>query len=121
MYTFRSKFEANFFKNLPTGAVTYENKVLPYIIPESKHKYTPDFHIPGTNIYFETKGRLTLQDRKKMLLVIAQHSDKRIIMVFQDPKKPITKNSKTTYSVWAKKNGVECMTPREAEELIRSY
>ena len=119
MNKFRSKFEQNFYKNLPKGAVTYEQDILPYTVPESQHKYTPDFHIPGTNIYLELKGRLTIQDRKKMLLVISQHPDKRIIMVFQDAKRPIVKGSKTTYALWAEKNGVEWMTPRDAELLIK--
>lgn len=119
MHTFRSKFEQTFHRNLPKDSVTYEGEVLKYIVPESKHKYTPDFHITGTNIYLELKGRLTIQDRKKMLLVIEQHPDKRIIMVFQDAKRPIIKGSKTTYALWAEKNGVEWMTPREAELLVK--
>jgi hypothetical protein len=119
MNNFRSKFEANFFKSLPKNSVTYESTILKYLVPESNHKYTPDFHIPGTNVYLELKGRLTIQDRKKMLLVIAQHPDKRIIMVFQDAKKPIIKGSKTTYALWADKNGVEWLTPKEAEDLIK--
>ncbi len=118
-YNFRSKFEQNFYKRLPKESVTYESEVLKYIVPETPHKYTPDFHIPNTNIYLELKGRLTAADRKKMLLVLEQHADKRIIMVFQNAKLPIVKGSKTTYALWAEKNGVEWMTPLDAEELIK--
>jgi len=119
MHKFRSKFEQSFFKSLPANSVTYEDTKLKYIVPASGHVYTPDFRIPNSNIFLETKGRFTSQDRKKMLLVKAQHPDKRIIMVFMNAKTPISKGSKTTYADWCFKNGVEWMTPREAELLVK--
>jgi len=113
---FKSKFEQRFWEktNLP-----YEQDKLAYVVPASNHKYTPDFHVPGTNIYFETKGRWTAVDRKKHLLIKEQHPDKRIILVFQDEKKPINKGSKTTYAGWAEKNGLEWMTVEEAVKFSK--
>lgn len=118
MKKFRSKFESN-FNRLTEGKLSYETTKLKYTVPTSIHTYTPDFHIPGTNIYLETKGRFTSQDRKKMLLVKAQHPDKRVIMVFMNAKTPITKGSKTTYADWCLKNGVEFMSTHEAAEFIK--
>lgn len=116
---FRSKFESSFYSKMGPG-LEYEKTKLSYVIPASNHKYTPDFHITGTNIYLETKGIWTAQDRAKMVLVKQQHPDKRIIMVFQDAKKPITKGSKTTYALWANKMGIEWMSIPEAKALLDS-
>ena len=104
--TFRSKFEERFARS--TGKhMEYETKRLVYTVPASEHRYTPDFYDPKTDTYYELKGRWTAADRKKMKLVVQQHPDKNIVMVFQDPKKPIAKGSKTTYAQWADKNGIK--------------
>ena len=116
---FRSKFEQSFFKSLPADSVEYESVKLKYVIPASNHTYTPDFHITGTNIYLETKGWFSVQDRAKHLLIKEQHPDKRIIMVFMKANCPIRKGSKTTVSAWAEKNGLEWMTVQEAQELVK--
>lgn len=114
---FKSKFEQRFWEKTK---LPYEQDKLDYVVPASKHKYTPDFKIPGTNIYLETKGRFGAADRKKHLLIKAQHPDKRIIIVFQSPKQPICKGSKTTCAEWAEKNGIEWMTVEEAVKLSPS-
>ena len=116
---FRSKFEQSFFKSLPADSVEYESVKLKYVIPASNHTYTPDFHIPSTNIWIETKGIWSQADREKMLLIKEQHPDKRIIMVFMKANCPIRKGSKTTVSAWAEKNGLEWMTVQEAQELVK--
>jgi len=54
----------------------------------------------------ETKGRFTLEDRKKHILVRRQHPDLDIRIVFQNPYTKIRKGSKTTYADWASKNGI---------------
>ena len=46
----------------------YETQKLEYQVPARKAKYTPDFILPN-GIYIESKGRFTVADRKKMLLV----------------------------------------------------
>lgn len=115
---YRSKLEKQFHDRLPHLA--YEQEKLTYIIPESKHTYTPDFSIPGTNIYWETKGRWDLADRKKHLLIKEQHPDKRIILVLQAPHQTITRSSRTTYASWCDKNGLEWMSVADAVLFVKS-
>jgi hypothetical protein len=82
----------------------YEQHTIAYIIPESKHTYTPDFRLPN-GIYVETKGRFVLADRQKHLLIRNQHPQLDIRFVFQNSKNKIRKGSKTTYADWCNKHG----------------
>ena len=107
---FRSTFEYNFSKHLDrkVSFYGYETIALEYTPPIQTHKYTPDFILTKKNgelMFLELKGRLTLADRQKMLVVKEQHPDKDIRFVFQDAKSKIRKGSKTTVSMWAEKNG----------------
>lgn len=52
----------------------------------------------------ECKGRLTVHDRTKHVLIAEQHPDLDIRFVFQY-NNPITKGSKTKYTDWAEKHG----------------
>jgi hypothetical protein len=108
MTAFRSKFEQRFAADLKTNGVpvVYEQTFVSYTVPASDHRYTPDFRVNET--YIETKGVLKIADRKKMLLVKEQHPDKKFILVFQNWNNKICKGSKTTYKMWAEKNGFEC-------------
>lgn len=91
----------------------YEPDKLPYTIPETEHTYTPDFKIEkifGDIMYLECKGAgprygLTLDTRKKMLYVKFKYPNLDIRFVFQNPYFKINKGSKTTYAMWAEKNG----------------
>lgn len=71
----------------------YEERTLQieYIIPESNHKYLPDFCLKkkdGTIMYIDYKGEWDADDRKKHLLIQQQHPDLDIRMVFErDPTK----------------------------------
>ena len=76
-----------------------------YIKPETHHKYTVDFTLPN-GILIETKGRWTMEDRKKHILIKQQHPELDIRFVFQNPKGKIRKGSKTTYSDFCDKNGI---------------
>lgn len=114
-YNFRSKFEQNIFSKLPDTSV-YEPEQLAYNIPSSRHYYTPDIYLPDLNVFVELKGKMDLATRKKMLLVVEQHKDKRIIIVFQNPNNKLYKGSKTTYYDWAIKNGIEVWTVKELLE-----
>jgi hypothetical protein len=80
--------------------VYFEVLKLPYIRPESRHNYTPDFILPN-GIVIESKGLLTTEDKQKMKLVKAQHPNLDIRMVFQNANARIAKQSKTTYAKWA--------------------
>jgi hypothetical protein len=85
----------------------FEDETLEYLVPAVVRKYTPDFIITtasGKTIYVETKGRWTREDRAKMAIVIQQHPDKDIRMVFQRANTKIAKRSKTTYAAWCEKH-----------------
>ena len=88
----------------------YETETLKYMVPESTHKYTPDFVFTkrdGSLMYIETKGRWTTVDRKKMKYVLMAHPELDIRMVFQNPNQRISKASRTTYEMYANKLGIE--------------
>mgnify|MGYP003441375621 CR=1 FL=1 len=84
--------------------VNYETLKIPYIKPAKPGKYSPDFPL-ANGIIIEYKGRLLQRDREKHLLVKAQHPELDIRFVFEKPHLTITSNSKTTYAMWAEKNG----------------
>ena len=74
----------------------YESTKVPY---QLMCNYTPDFLLPN-GIFLEVKGRLTTEDRRKMLAVKKSHPDLDIRFVFQAPFNKINKGSKTTYAKW---------------------
>jgi hypothetical protein len=84
--------------------VEYEQTKISYVIPESKHTYTPDFVLPN-GIIIESKGRFLLEDRKKHLLIKAQQPHLDIRFVFTSSSAKISKGSKTNYADWCVKNG----------------
>lgn len=98
----RNRFEQRFADAHPD--LEYEAIKLPYI---TEHTYCPDFIDRDAKTIWETKGRLTQEDRSKMLAVKKAHPDWRIIFVFQYPHRTLSKASKTTYAKWAEKNGFE--------------
>ena len=109
-YGFRSGLEKRVADFLREHKVefSYECSKIHYKVPESEHVYTPDFRITtrsGKSILIETKGRFLLEDRKKHLLIRAQYPNLDIRLVFQNPNVKIDKRSKTTYRMWAEKNG----------------
>ena len=104
---FRSNYEREVCSLLDDQGVPfeYESLNLFYEVSEQR-KYTPDVILPN-GIVCELKGRFTSADRKKMLLVIKQHPDKDIRMVFQRHKNKIFKGSLTTYSQWCEKHNIK--------------
>ncbi len=107
----KNKFETKLQEELNSlwgkDNVEYEKIALTYTVPESKHKYTPDFRKKKTDFYIEGKGYWKPADRKKMLLVKEQHPELRICMYFVTGDKPIRKGSKTTYGMFCDKHGIE--------------
>lgn len=103
--TFRSKFEARVAKYLKENKVNfgYEDHAISYTIPESTHRYTPDFTLPN-GVVVEAKGRFTPADRKKMSLVKEQNPDRDIRLIFMVDN-TLSKASKTKYTDWATKRG----------------
>lgn len=104
---YKSKFEERVHKRLPH--TEYESIRLPYTIPAAEHKYTPDFVDENAKIIYEAKGRLTAQDRQKMLYVKEQNPDWQIVFVLMRPKQKINKNSNTSYGDWCERNGFQWM------------
>ena len=78
----------------------YESEKIPYMIEAN---YIPDFKVG--DIYFETKGYFPPDQRRKMKAVKLANPDLDIRIIFQSPHNKINKRSKTTYSMWAEKNG----------------
>ncbi len=109
LHGWRSGLEEDVANSLKDWGVSfeYETLVLEWTSPPKVHKYTPDFIITtasGKEIIIETKGRWMVADRMKMKCVVAQHPDRDIRMVFQNPNQRITKTSKTTYAAWCEKH-----------------
>ena len=71
--------------------------------PAIDRTYTPDFILPN-GIVVETKGRFTLEDRKKHLW-IQEQTDVDIRFVFTNSRAKIRKGSKTSYADWCDKHG----------------
>lgn len=105
---FRSGLEESFIKELEEYNIdpNYESREFTYTVPESKHKYTPDFPV-SPHIVIETKGRWVLEDRQKMLLVIEQYPDIDFRIVFYNANQKIKKGSKTSYAMWCDKHDIK--------------
>lgn len=111
---YRSKFEQRLADRLLKLGFVYEPFKVDYTVPETKHKYLPDF-VRGRLIY-ELKGRWTAVDRKKMRLLVEQHPEFEIVMVFQNPNVKITKNSKTSYADYCDKYGIKWMDYKDLKD-----
>lgn len=109
---FRSGYESKAYKSLKDRGIdfTYEEEKLPYVVPQRKAYYLPDMVIAredGSKLYLEFKGQFSAADRRKMELVIEQHPDKEIAMVFMRNNK-LRKDSRTSYTDWCHKRGIKC-------------
>ncbi len=89
-YGCRNGFEEKTGDQLTSAGMLfgYETLVIPFIQPVANRKYHPDF-ILENGIIVETKGQFDSADRKKMLLVKAQHPKLDIRMVFSNAGKKI--------------------------------
>jgi predicted nuclease of restriction endonuclease-like RecB superfamily len=87
--------------------VEYETDKIDYVWPERAAKYTPDFKLPkpGGFFYVESKGRWTVDDRQKHLLIKDQHPEIDIRFVFSNANAKLYKGSPTTYAQWCDKFG----------------
>jgi hypothetical protein len=106
-YGFRSGLEEKVAEFLTSKGVkfTFETLKVPYVKPETKHIYTPDF-ILDNGIIIETKGRWLLDDRKKHILIRKQHPNLDIRILFQNANAKISKGSKTSYADFCEKHGI---------------
>jgi hypothetical protein len=105
---YRSGLEERVGQELTAAGVsyTYEEQVIRYVKPERPARYTPDFVLEN-GVIVETKGRFLTADRQKHLLVKHQHPELDIRFVFSNSRQRISKQSKTTYADWCRKNGFQ--------------
>jgi len=103
---YRSGLEENVINNLKQRNVSfgYEQRVVCYFKPATKHKYTPDIELEN-GILIEIKGFFKREDRKKHLLVKEQQPNLDIRFVFGNSRNRIYKGSKTSYGDWCVKYG----------------
>lgn len=103
---FRSGLEEKIASELRAKGVPFkfEDVVIEYRKPESKHKYTPDFWLPN-GIIVETKGRFVTADRQKHKLIKEQKPELDIRFVFSNSRGRISKSSNTTYAMWCERFG----------------
>lgn len=113
--TLRSGFEHRVAKFLDSKKVKYEYEtvIIDYEVPASKHKYKPDFVLPN-GVIVEVKGRFTPQDRRKMALVIEQHPELDIRLLFM-MNNTLSKSSKTRYTDWCEKRGIKCVVDKDGK------
>ena len=106
-YGFRSGLEEKVAEYLASKGVgfSFETLKVPYVKPETKHIYTPDF-ILDNGIIIETKGRWMMEDRKKHILIRKQHPNLDIRILFQNAHAKISKGSKTSYADFCEKHGI---------------
>lgn len=103
----KGKYNSNFEKEVHSffgKQVEYEPDKINFVQPEIARTYLPDFKL-DTNIYLETKGKFTLEDRKKHLWIKEQHPEILIIFLFMNSTNKINKRSHTSYADWANENG----------------
>lgn len=103
---YRSGLEEKNAKYLEQAGVSfaYEEHEITYVVPESRHKYTPDIVLPN-GIIVETKGIFDTSDRKKHKLIKEQYPHLDIRFVFTNPNTKINKGSPTSYAMWCEKLG----------------
>ena len=116
---YRSGLEDNISKQLKRlkVPVKYEEMKIKYEVHEVR-TYTPDFELPN-GIIIESKGRFTVADRKKHLLIKKQFPDLDIRFVFSNSRAKINKGSKTTYGMWCDKHGFTYADKLIPEEWIK--
>lgn len=81
--------------------------------------YTPDFVIPTKKFVLEVKGKMTKDVRKKLLAIKKCNPDKPFYVVFEKARNKIASGSKTTYSAWAEKQGIEWSETVPREEWFK--
>lgn len=106
---YRSKFEMQVAKWLRKKKIKfgYETDVFPFVQPAKERKYTPDFKLQMAGVFVECKGKLTKEDRDKILWARDQNPNLRLIVLFQRADNFLRKGSKTRYRDWADKHGIE--------------
>ena len=113
---YRSKFELKVAADLGKRKVDFQYEKISFDYVPKIRNYTPDFYLPESKIYIETKGRLTTNDRVKHLLIKDQYPDLDIRFVFVNANNKISRTSKTTYANWCDRHKflwAESLVPME--------
>ena len=113
---YRSKFEVKVAADLGKRKVDFQYEKVSFDYVPKIRNYTPDFYLPESKIYIETKGRLTTNDRVKHLLIKEQYPDLDIRFVFVNANNKISRTSKTTYANWCDRHKflwAESLVPME--------
>lgn len=96
----RNKFEKAVSATL-TPDWQYEKVKLTYTL---ECTYLPDWTRDGELL--EAKGYLDSADRRKLKAIRQQYPDLKMTIVFQNPNRKISKQSKTSYSDWCDRVGI---------------
>ena len=112
MRGFRSGLEEKCAAQIEAAGLTvhFEEDKLRYEWPKRQSTYTPDFKLPSKNggiFYVESKGRFTVSDRQKHLLIKEQLPDIEIRFVFSNSNAKLYRGSKTSYAQWCIKHGFQ--------------
>jgi hypothetical protein len=75
---------------------------------EESHIYTPDWFIPSSGVYIESKGIWDGKGRKIQLAMKRDHPDIEIKMLFLADKWLAQKTKKKKYSEYCKLNNIDC-------------
>ena len=113
---YRSKFEVRVAADLGKRKIDFQYEKVSFDYVPKIRNYTPDFYLPESKIYIETKGRLTTNDRVKHLLIKEQYPDLDIRFVFVNANNKISRTSKTTYANWCDRHKflwAESLVPME--------
>lgn len=84
-------------------------------------KYTPDFKIK--DVYFEVKGKMTADTRRKMKAIRLTYPERKIAMIFVRGVNKLSSGSKTTYNKWAENMGyiVFDLSNAESREKLHQF
>ena len=94
----------------------YEITKIPYIVPQSDHKYTVDFTL-NNGVFIEAKGYLSdHQERYKYILIKQQHPTLDLRFIFDNPNK-LVGGTKQTHGAWATKYGFKWCGIKDVEQI----
>ena len=87
-----------------------------------KGRYTPDFTVDGEHpFHIEVKGYWFPADRSRILAVVTNNPDMRLLVALQAPNNKITKTSNTTYAMWCQRHGICWSTIPIPQEVLDQW
>ena len=102
-YGYRSGLEYKISQYLESLKHKYEYESIKIEWEDLAYRtYTPDF-ILNNGIIIETKGRFTVDDRRKHVTIKKQHPTLDIRFVFTNSRSKLNKGAKSTYGEWCTK------------------